>query len=268
MSTAPPTVAASSREWLADLVEWIGEPVVRRGLSWTMEGLDQVPSEGPVILVANHISYLDPLCVAYVGHQRGRRVRFLAMAELFRFRPLGAFLRHLGHIPVARGTDRASTSLTSALAALDAGRCIGIFPEGGISRDLNPRAGRTGVVRLAQASGAPVVPVGLWGAHRLVTPGRPLRWRPGVAQVASVGPPLRIGAEEEVGSAIDRVMGEVCAQVARARARYPRPATPGQGADPWWWRAPEAAVLRPYGAVAAKGAAEAEADRAGTGGCQ
>lgn len=252
MSIAPATtVPSASREWLADLVERIGEPVVRRGLSWTMEGLDQVPSDGPVILAANHISYLDPLCVAYVGHQRGRRVRFLGMAELFRF-PLGALLHGLGHIPVHRGTTDAGASLTSALAALDAGRCVGIFPEGGISRDLNPRAGRTGVVRLAQASGVPVVPVGLWGAHRLLTPGRPPRWRPGVAQVASVGPALRIGAGEDIGGAVDRVMGAVCAQVARARARYPRPAGQEEGEDPWWWRAPDAAVVRPYARVAAR----------------
>lgn len=266
MSTTPPTNPTSSREWLADLVEWVGEPVVRRGLAWTLEGLEQVPAEGPLILAANHISYLDPLCVAYVGHQRGRRVRFLGMAELFRSRALGGFLRRLGHIPVARGTDRASTSLTSALAALDAGQCVGIFPEGGISRDLNPRTGRTGVVRLAQASGAPVVPVGLWGAHRLVTPGRPLRWRPGVAQVASVGAPLRIGPDENVGGAVDRVMGAICAEVARARDRYPRPVSPGEGDGPWWWQAPEAAVLRPYGAVGANGAPVP--DRAGDGGCQ
>jgi 1-acyl-sn-glycerol-3-phosphate acyltransferase len=215
-----------------------------------MEGLEQVPARGPVILVANHISYIDPLCLAYVGHQRGRRVRFMAMAELFRYPLLGPLLRRLGHIPVHRGTADAGTSLTAALAALDAGRCVGIFPEGGISRDLNPRSGRTGVARLAQSSGAPVVPVGLWGAHRLLTPGRPPRWRPGVAQVASVGPPVRISSEENVGVAVDRVMAAICAQVTRARASYPQPAARGEGHDPWWWRAPDAAVVRSHRDVA------------------
>lgn len=127
-------------------MEMVGEPLARRGLSWTIEGLEQVPAGGPVILVANHISYIDPLCLAYVGHQRGRRVRFMAMAELFRFPLLGPLLRRLGHIPVHRGTADARTSLTAALAALEAGRCVGIFPEGGISRDLN-RAPDAAVVR-------------------------------------------------------------------------------------------------------------------------
>lgn len=243
------TAPSSSREWLADLVEWVAEPLVRRGLSWKMEGPEQIPADGPVILVANHISYLDPICVAYVAHQQGRRVRFLGMAELFRSPVLGPLLRRLGHIPVQRGTAEAGASLTPALAALDAGRCVALFPEGGISRDLNPRPGRTGAVRLAQASGVPVVPVGLWGAHRLLTPGRPPRWRPGVTQVASVGPALRIGADEDVGGAVDRVMAAICTQVARARARYPRPAAVNEGTDPWWWRSPETAVLRPYAGV-------------------
>ena len=59
-------------------------PWLRYGLRWTIEGESNIPTQGPVILASNHISYLDPLTLAYVADRRGRRIRFLAKAELFR----------------------------------------------------------------------------------------------------------------------------------------------------------------------------------------
>jgi 1-acyl-sn-glycerol-3-phosphate acyltransferase len=217
-------------------------PPLRFGIRWTIEGAQTIPVRGPVILASNHVSYLDPLVLAYLADQRHRRVRFLAKAELFEKRPLGSILRGAHQIPVKRGTSDAASSLDAAVDALDRGECVTVFPEGTISLDLEPMAGKSGTARLAQQSGVPVTPVGLWGMHRVMFKGRKPVWRTGVAETVVVGPPLRIAPDEDVREATDRIMRAICAQVARAREIYPQ--APESGDDGWWVRAPETARLR------------------------
>ena len=84
-------------------------PGLRYGLRWTIEGAEQIARTGPVILASNHISYLDPLTLAYVADTRHRKLRYLAKAELFDKRPLGSMLRAAHQIPVQRGTSNAVT---------------------------------------------------------------------------------------------------------------------------------------------------------------
>ena len=117
-----------------------------------------------------------------------------------------------------------------------------MFPEGTISLDLDPMVGKTGTARLAAATGAPVVPVGMWGLHRVMFKGRKPRWRAGIAEVVRVGPPITVGAEEDALDATDRIMGAICEQVGAARAAYPQ--QPGASEGDWWVRAPETAVVR------------------------
>jgi NTE family protein len=227
-------------EPLSALVYAIGRPI-RLGFTWRIAGLEHIPERGPVVLAPNHISMFDPLVVASVADLRGRRVRFMAMAELFRKPVPRWFLRSLGHIPVERKSDTARSSLTSALTTLGWGECLGIFPEGGISRDLEPRAGQTGVARLARWSRAPVVPIGLWGTQRVVAPGHPSSWRPRLPIHVSIGEPLLVADDEDVYEATDRIMTAICAEVGRARTGYP---PPRRGEDGWWVRAPGTARLR------------------------
>jgi 1-acyl-sn-glycerol-3-phosphate acyltransferase len=99
--------------------------------------------------------------------------------------------------------------------------------------------GKSGTARLAQEAGAPIVPVGLWGTHRMMMKGRKPSWKWGVAQVAVVGEPIRVGADEHVKAATDRVMEAISGCVARARTVYPQ--RPGPGDDAWWWREAETA---------------------------
>lgn len=213
------------------------------GLRWTFEGVHRVPAYGPVILASNHTSYLDPLVLAYLADRRHRRVRFLAKAELFDKRGLGWGLRQIGQIPVQRDSHDAATSLDEAVAALRAGECVVVFPEGTISLDLEPMPARTGTARLAAASGVPVTPVGLWGAHRIMFKGRKPKWRRGIAESVVVGDPIQVAPDEDVHEATDRVMAAIASCVARARAVYPQ--RPGEGEDDWWVRSPETAVARP-----------------------
>jgi len=219
------------------------KPGLHFGLRWTIEGAEHIPRAGPVLLASNHVSYLDPFTIAYVADRRRRRIRFLAKSELFEKRGLGPLLRNARQIPVARGTNDASTSLGDAVQALAAGECVVVFPEGTISLDLEPMAGKTGTVRLAQASGVPVTPMGVWGTHRMLFKGRKPDWRWGVAQTAVVGAPLPVPPGEDVLAATDRLMAAIAACVARAREVYPQ--RPGAGEDDWWWREPGTAVVRP-----------------------
>jgi 1-acyl-sn-glycerol-3-phosphate acyltransferase len=153
------------------------------------------------------------------------------------------FLRHAHQIPVARNTSDAAGSLDDAVEALRHGECVSVFPEGTISLDLEPMAGKTGTARLAAMSGVPVTPVGLWGAQRILFKGHSPRWRRGIAETVVVGERVRVGPEDDIYEATDRIMQAIAACVARARAIYPQ--QPRRGEGDWWVRPPETAVVRP-----------------------
>jgi 1-acyl-sn-glycerol-3-phosphate acyltransferase len=129
--------------------------------------------DGGIIVISNHTSYADGLLLALVCRRLGRSLRMLATSGVFRAPVLGWLVRRLGFIPVERGTIRAAESLTPALEALAAGEAVGIFPEGGLTRDPDKWPGRakTGAVRLALRSGAPIVPIAMVGAHRVLDRG-------------------------------------------------------------------------------------------------
>jgi 1-acyl-sn-glycerol-3-phosphate acyltransferase len=136
-----------------------------------IEGAHHIPAEGPVLIAANHLSFIDSIVIPL--SVSGRRVTFLAKAEYFTGRgPLGLLrrtvFRVLGAVPVQRDAQRqAQASLDTALEVLHRGWAFGIYPEGTRSRDGRLYRGRTGVAWLALESGAPVVPVGLVGTDRV-----------------------------------------------------------------------------------------------------
>jgi 1-acyl-sn-glycerol-3-phosphate acyltransferase len=126
--------------------------------------------EKPLIVAANHISLFDPIALTAACRIRGLDPAFLAQHGPFETPVVGAFLRHSGHIRVDRGTPTAPQALDGAKLALQAGRAVVIYPEGRISLDpgLWPERGKTGVGRLALATGVPVIPVAIWGSHEVV----------------------------------------------------------------------------------------------------
>jgi 1-acyl-sn-glycerol-3-phosphate acyltransferase len=129
---------------------------------------ERIPARGPVLVVANHVSVLDPVACARLVFDNGRTPRFLAKDSLFKG-PLGPLLRSAGQIPVARYSTHASGSVSAAQAELAAGNLIIIYPEGSVTRDPDwwPMQGRTGVARLALTTDAVVVPVAQWGPQRV-----------------------------------------------------------------------------------------------------
>jgi 1-acyl-sn-glycerol-3-phosphate acyltransferase len=126
-----------------------------------IEGRDVLPRQGPVILAANHRSFLDSIFLPLVLR---RRVTFVAKAEYFDDPKTAWFFRAVGQIPIRReGGSAAEGALTAATDVLERGGIFGIYPEGTRTRDGYLHRGHTGVARLALKTGAPIVPVGLVG---------------------------------------------------------------------------------------------------------
>lgn len=126
---------------------------------------DLLPKSGGVIIVANHISLFDPPNLAHFLIWSGRWPRFFVTTNLW---PIFGWLTSIiGQIPVDPDTPRSADALRRAGEVLQAGGCVVIYPEGGITRDpdLWPMTARTGAARLALQCGCPVIPVGQWGAQ-------------------------------------------------------------------------------------------------------
>jgi len=228
-------------EPLYRLVEELLRLPVRNNMRWRVEGVERIPRQGAVLLASNHISYFDPLAIGNLANLAGRRVRFLAKAELFESRFMSVGLRRMGQIPIERGRGDTG-ALDRATAALAAGECVHVFPEGTISNDFDPMAGKTGLARLARAAGVDVLPVGLWGTHRVIPPGGqpPQRFRTPITVV--VGEAVPVGVDANPREATDRIMAGICGAVAEARRLYPAPAEGVE--DAWWVRRPETSRLR------------------------
>ena len=113
---------------------------------WRVEGLELVPKHGPLLVVPNHDSQMDPVLVA-VALRKIRPLRFLARADLWKMFGMAPLMNGMRQIPIERGA-RDETALSSAVEALEAGEAVCIFPEGKLSRGERLRA-RSGVGRLA-----------------------------------------------------------------------------------------------------------------------
>lgn len=145
------------------LLKKILTPVLRFLFKVRVEGLENVPKDGPVILASNHHSFSDSIFLPMV---LDRRVTFVAKAEYFEQRKTAWFFKMMGQIPVKRGGGPASErALEAAREVLDGGGIFGIYPEGTRSPDGRLYKGRTGVARLALQTGAPVCAVAMIGTR-------------------------------------------------------------------------------------------------------
>jgi 1-acyl-sn-glycerol-3-phosphate acyltransferase len=129
---------------------------------------ERLPATGPVLVVANHVSILDPIACGRMVFDNGRIPHFLAKESVFKGLA-GWLLRGAGQIPVKRFTADAHEALSAARADLEAGGVIVIYPEGSVTRDPDwwPMQPSTGVARLALTTDAVVLPVAQWGPQRL-----------------------------------------------------------------------------------------------------
>jgi 1-acyl-sn-glycerol-3-phosphate acyltransferase len=161
-------------------------------------GVERIPATGAVILVANHESLFDPWILALATP---RPIRYMAKAELWRNRLLGAVMDAFGAFPIERGTGD-TAALSRAATLLRDGQVLGMFPQG-TSKQLAQRPFHRGAARLALATGASLVPVGL-----VDTRGLPRPWRPHRTRV-TVGEPIPVQRARPTVSAAKALTAEV-----------------------------------------------------------
>lgn len=135
-------------------------------------GAEHLPTEGGWVVVTNHTSHLDPLVFAHFLVDHGYAPRFLGKIQVFEVPFVGSVLRSADQIPVHRETGYANDAYRAAVAAVRAGKCVAIYPDGTLTRDpdLWPMRGKTGAARVALETGCPVIPVATWGPHEILPP--------------------------------------------------------------------------------------------------
>jgi len=130
---------------------------------WRVRGKENIPGQGPLLIIANHLNLADP---PILSASLNRKLVFMAKEELFRSPFSGYFIRGFGAFPVRRGQlDR--EALRQADQALAQGRALVMFPEGMRSQGSQLRRAFPGAARIAQHSGAPVLPVGITGTEKI-----------------------------------------------------------------------------------------------------
>ncbi|MFB9325252.1 lysophospholipid acyltransferase family protein [Paenibacillus aurantiacus] len=161
-------------------------------------GLENIPAEGPVVLCSNHISNFDP---PTVGIKVPRKVHYMAKAELFNIPLFGPLIRGLGAFPVKRG-GVSKDAIRSAIALLENGGVMGIFPEG--SRKSPAGMGKKGAAMIAMRSKATVIPVAVIGSYK------PFR-----RMVIRYGKPIDLSAfiQDSSSDVLERVTDEIMANI-------------------------------------------------------
>jgi len=186
-------------------------PVLKGWIRLRVSGLEHLPADGPLLIVANHVSYLDP---AVLGRACPRKLHFMIKRAVYGAAGLQWFFRGMDAIPVAV-EEADSSSLRAALRLLSRGKAIGIFPEGGRRTDGRLGPAKVGAALLAARSGCQVQPVGISGAFRSMPPGA--AWpRPGRVE-ARFGRPFAVqrirgkqGREQ-----LDEVAGRMMLEIGR-----------------------------------------------------
>ncbi len=193
-------------------------------------GIENLP-DGGFVLAPNHLSHLDPFFISLFMLDNNIPPRFLAKDTLVSMKGIGWILRTAEQIPVYRSTEGAAESLRAAVAAVNDGLVITIYPEGTITRDPAawPMSGRTGAVRVALASGKPLIPVMQWGPQAVLWPYT--KWPrlfPRKTIHVRVGAPMDLSAyegrpltEELLHAATDELMDTLTAMMSEVRGELP-----------------------------------------------
>ena len=216
-------------------------PLIKSVMKRDWQGYQHFPREGGMLVAANHLSYADWPAMSLFVHEAGRYPAFMIKSSAFDVKLVGPFLRVLGQLPVRRGEADAANVLKVAEQALADGECVIIYPEGTATRDPDqwPMIAKTGVARLALATGVPVIPVAQWGAQAILPYGE-VKPHVGAAQAGPDAGRAARGPERVRGEALDpgrpargherhhgRHRGPAGRAPRRAAARRPLP--PGRG---------------------------------------
>ncbi|MGQ4598797.1 1-acyl-sn-glycerol-3-phosphate acyltransferase [Nocardia sp. R6R-6] len=156
-----------AREPVYDLLAGLARTIfLAQGLRIDIEGQQRIPRSGGAVLAVNHTAYLDFMEVGLVGRKSGRNVRFMMKAEL-EHGIIGFLMKHCKAIGVDRTAG--AESYARAVTALREGELVVVYPEATISRSFELKEFKSGAARMSIEADVPIVPLVIWGAHRVWT---------------------------------------------------------------------------------------------------
>ncbi len=194
--------------------------IAANGNKMVFQGLEHLPQRGGALIAVNHTSYLDWLPPLYAAYKRGRRLRFMIKAEV-QDSPAGKWIiRHARLIPVDR--ESGADAYAVAVQRLREGELVGVHPEATISRSFELRPFKTGAVRMALEAPVPIVPMVVWGAHRIWPKDHPKQViRNNVPIVVAAGQALQpVGHVDQLNEHLRRAMERL---LYRVQEEYPHP---------------------------------------------
>ena len=181
--------------------------------------MHNLPPKGGGVVSPNHISSLDPVVIQLLVARRDRTLHFFSGTEFFARPVIGHGLRAFNQIPLKRGAND-TEAMEKAIALARGGRLFGLFPEGKINNEEALLRGRRGAARIAVGSGAPLIPMGIWGTQ-VRWPGAGLTWRrpwrPTVVVV--VGEPMQVDPDATSARDILHITNDLMARIEELRDR-------------------------------------------------
>lgn len=203
-------------------LEIAGRTAVRvTGTRITYLGLEHIPTTGAAVVAINHTGYVDFLPAALAAMYRGRRMRFMIKAEMQDVKIVNFLINRSGTIPVDRSAG--ADAYPVAVQRLRAGELVGVYPEATISRSFELKGFKTGAARMALDAQVPIIPLIVWGAHRIWTKDHPKNLgRTKIPVTVAVGAPIVAGPD------VDHTMTELRtamrALLHQTQESYPHPA--------------------------------------------
>jgi 1-acyl-sn-glycerol-3-phosphate acyltransferase len=183
-------------------------------------GVENIPATGGAVVAINHTGYVDWLPAGLAARLRGRRLRFMIKAEMQDFRVVGFLIRRTGTIPVDRRAGAGAYAV--AVQRLREGELVAVYPEATISRSFELKGFKTGAARMALEAQVPIVPMIIWGVHRVWTKDHPKALgRKKIPIEVCVGAPI---PPEGDATALEAAMREsMTALLDRVQREYPHP---------------------------------------------
>jgi 1-acyl-sn-glycerol-3-phosphate acyltransferase len=196
-----------------------------------VDGAQHVPSRGGAVLASNHVSYLDFIFCGLGAQPAKRLVRFMAKKSVFDHGFSGPLMRGMHHIPVDRKAG--SGAFKEAENALRKGEVVGVFPEATISESFTVKGLKSGAARLAQATATPLIPMVVWGTHRLWTKGRKRELtKRHVPVIIKIGEPIPTPESASADSLTEELRRRLSRLLDAAQREYPE--KPASDEERWW----------------------------------
>lgn len=202
-------------------LEIAGRTAVRvTGTRITYLGLEHIPSTGGAVMAVNHTGYVDFLPAALAAMYAGRRMRFMIKAEMQDVPVVNFLIRHSGTIPVDRAAG--GDAYPVAVQRLREGELVGVYPEATISRSFELKEFKSGAARMARDAGVPIIPLMVWGVHRIWTKDHPKNLgRKRIPVTVRVGPAIHAGPDVE--QTMIELRTAMTTLLHRIQADYPHP---------------------------------------------